>query len=445
MVEDQRLYRSHVYQISWKVRFDLTKLVETTQSYSIEDLADSGFSPLSYGLKHLEMIQKGRDYAEAESIAFHVISIASVAVAGRDKAPFDLRDPNQWDNELLPFFKLKWDLRPTKKTKPSFSVSVDFHFSRYRNGVIPQEPKPITAAQQKRDKEEAKRLKEEESRKQREARSNTTMGVLNAKAECKKPYCWNQNTGHCLLYNNKHYKLERKDMFCWKEAIVSEAIGPNDIPHDFVRKNRLKEQGVTGGPREKKKEGPSPAPNPVPTLPAYPSHLIQPPQPAQESPLAAVNLACATGVLKLINNMLPPQDRMDYQLSKATPLRHEEPHTPQTPRSRAYSTLPDAPGSSPAKNQYGEDEWIALGSWLNCNKAYTGSKEANVMRAVDILREQSFKFSQVQPWREEKHWRCGRGSISSLVLALKSPKMSALSVDGRPSRTMIQVSPFSLI
>ncbi len=132
-------------------RFDDDKpyLYEDTTTYTV-----TGEGKCFYSIPHQIIIAKGQEYAEKTSKSFHIASIIATVKWGHninfttkvnltDKEPY-----NAW-SEVLKVMRNKHNTRPNTKKLLGFTISIDFFFSRFRDGVVPEHMKPTAALSQK--------------------------------------------------------------------------------------------------------------------------------------------------------------------------------------------------------------------------------------------------------------------------------------------------------
>jgi hypothetical protein len=150
------------------------------------------------------------------------VSISAIVAWGATaltKTTVDLKDkpPNEAWIKVLVIMKTKHINRPTNKLL-SFNITVDFLFARTPNGVIPEHMKPTihkTAAATKLQQQQDKLDLQAATRHQVATKKERDELQLVNCQKCIWKHCSNNEGDQCLKYNNRHWRLDAKDISAW--------------------------------------------------------------------------------------------------------------------------------------------------------------------------------------------------------------------------------------
>lgn len=121
-------------------------------------------------------------------------------------------------------------------------IQICVNFSRSKDGVLPQELKPLTAIQQKLRDSAAKKEKEEALHRAKVKKFADDKLLIIKNTKRNDPYCPNiDNEGNCLKFNDYHWALQSRHFTVWNELIRRGVATPEKLnnPTAFLRKTDM--------------------------------------------------------------------------------------------------------------------------------------------------------------------------------------------------------------
>ena len=291
--------------------------------------------------------------------------------------------------------------------KKELRVILEFVFARSLIDAVPQSvsqphPKPLTAAQIKAKAVEEKKAKDVEDRARERARINEQKMILIETFKCPTSSCPNFEGGQCYVDNGRHFKLETTDINVWNEAINKEN-GSASVSRPPAELRRLLKPTILAGPKKGKAPSPSPSLASTSTIPSAASNpgLTMQELLAFESIQEIKERRAERREERRQANLIVESKAPDRSVSQSPMLTIEtNSYAIPSPRSRALSSLPDAPPpSSPVE---GNDMYEYV-LWLVERKKLNPETRDKFLNAGNILIDEGYDLQTIQEKKGPVH------------------------------------------
>lgn len=220
------------YKINWRAFFETEVIGEDTEVSTVT-------GPRRFSFLHVTnaALKLAQMHASKNSLTVHHLKdVATLTWSGIKKDEKSVTALDGWqsyDTAMVPQLRIALIQKPIRK-QPTVYIQLQYH--RNSEGVIPESQRPPvppvlpTMASLKVQKELDKQAREKTEQETREANAKDTLLRLIATWKCMEVRCPNYEGGQCYVQGNRHYKLSPRDLDRWYKLLVDGKHNPNVCP-----------------------------------------------------------------------------------------------------------------------------------------------------------------------------------------------------------------------